>query len=847
MMNNQRKNQKTAENPRKSRLFNRKTVETAPAFVQNKPKVKSPRIRLTAVLASIYAQMDNWLNAKNKAKQTQFKPNPANDLKHLSYCTLYRKTAFRRQKNKPNSNPTPKINTTISGTKTYGNNNAELRIKTNPNKADNQSSTSAARIGDNRSKAKAKTPDRSPPLFKSMPAAIPINKRQQLASLAKCDMIPISDTASKMQETLTPGIYFELRWEIMKNKLLFLVSAALVTNLVQTAAARDQPRPIHAGTRILRSGNLIVEVGDPDSADCRWNQGLRFSPVANIIQVTLNGREFCYAPVTGGALGYLGGLPMEFDIGQEPFQPDPPGYNEGSNGSPFLKIGVGILRRNSSSYNFSTNYPVIELAHTATTWQRDRARFIQTLSGDADGYSCRLEVDVIAKNHTLILNYVLTNTGSKTFTTEQYLHNFLSFGQTGVGPDYRVYFPYDMEVSPQLPLWQPPQFGQVGRVPGFIDNNPAMVALENMVLYTEVITSVPKAWIYKPEEYLGPDTVAVEQTDIAQRVVIDSSRRSAYIGIWTTSYQVSPEQFVFVTLEPEEKAEFTRTYKFSTDASIRQDCTGDGTVNGNDLLALSSTWLSDPSGANWDPSCDVSEPADDFINNKDLAALAQAWRRDANGPPPVAYWPMDEVSGMVAADAAGSYDGALVGFATDSSQWVSGHSGGGLEFDGIDDYVEIEGFSGVCGTKPRAVFAWVKANGILIGNLDLIAWGNKQPGGYWFLQVDDDQRLRLSCESGFISANEQQIADGDWHHIAVVLDPVNSARPLISDISLYVDGKRRTIYKMQEAPINTECVQNVRIGASYESDADPFAGVMDEVMIFDSAVSPTAVRRAYMK
>jgi hypothetical protein len=119
MMNNQRKNQKTAENPRKSRLFNRKTVETAPAFVQNKPKVKSPRIRLTAVLASIYAQMDNWLNAKNKPNQTQFKPNAERAHKLLHYRTLHNQTVTPRAKNKPDSNPTPETNTSPYKAKTY--------------------------------------------------------------------------------------------------------------------------------------------------------------------------------------------------------------------------------------------------------------------------------------------------------------------------------------------------------------------------------------------------------------------------------------------------------------------------------------------------------------------------------------------------------------------------------------------------------------------------------------------------------------------------------------------------------------------------------------------------------
>lgn len=443
--------------------------------------------------------------------------------------------------------------------------------------------------------------------------------------------------------------------------------------------------------------------------------------------------------------------------------------------------------------------------------------------------------------------YVLTNTGSKTFTTEQYLHNFLTFSQRNVGPNYRVYFPYHMVTSPQVQEWEPPVLKMVGRGLKFVDSNPSMVSLENMVLYTKTISSVPKTWTYKPDDYLGPDTIAVEQSDIGQRVIIDSSLRSAYIGIWTTSYQVSPEQFVIITLAPGEHAAFTRTYKFSTDGSMPQECTGDQIINGNDLSALSSAWLSVPGRANWDSSCDVSDPADDLINCKDLAVLAQVWGQDANGPAPVAYWPLNETAGMVAADGMGSYDGSLVSFSEDDSQWVTSRLGGGLEFDGTDDYVEVEGYPGICGKKPRAVFAWIKTQGIPVGKLPVVAWGQKQPGAYWLLEVDEDQRLRLSCESGFISANEQQVGDSNWHHVAVVLDPVDSERPLISDVLLYVDGKRRTIYKMEEAQINTGCIENVRIGAAHGPDNKTFAGIIDEVAIFDVSVSQTAAQQAYIK
>jgi len=631
----------------------------------------------------------------------------------------------------------------------------------------------------------------------------------------------------------------------MKKTYFFVLSAAVIATFCRIARPADNPQPVHAGTRILQSGNMVVEVGDPDSPDCRWNQGLRFSPVANVLRVQLNNRDFCYSPTSGGDLSYLGGMPMEFDIGQESFQPDPPGYNEGTNGSAFLKVGVGILSRNSSAYNFSTNYPVIELAQTTTTWQPDRARFVQTLSGTANGYCCRLEEDLIVKNDRIIMHYVLTNTGTKTFTTEQYLHNFLTFSQRNVGPNYRVYFPYQMTASPEVTQWRPPELKPVGRGHQWVDDNPPMVSLANMILYTKTISSVPKIWIYKPEDYLGPDAIAVEQTEACQRVIIDSTLRSAYVGIWTTSYQVSPEQFVIVTLAPGEVADYTRTYRFSADGSMPQDCTGDQIVNGNDLSAMSSAWLSEPGGANWNPSCDVS--ADDMINNKDLAMLGRVWGQDAANPAPAAHWPMDETAGMVAADSAGSFAGSLIGFSADDSHWVAGYSGGGLNFDGTDDYIEVEGYPGICGRNPRTISAWIKTPPDPTGKLSIVAWGQNQPGAYWLLEVDEDQRLRLSCGSGFISANEQQVGDGNWHHIAVVLDPVDPARPLMSDVLLYVDGRRRTIYKIEEAQINTGCTENVRIGAAHGPDSNYFSGTIDEVAIFDVAIGITAIHQIYLQ
>lgn len=604
-----------------------------------------------------------------------------------------------------------------------------------------------------------------------------------------------------------------------------------------------QGLPVHAGTRVLRSGDLLVEVGDPESGACRWNRGLRFSPVANVLRLRLRGHEFAYSPVSGGAVdsGYTGGLPMEFDIGQEAFQPDPPGYNEGVNGDPFLKIGVGILTRNNAAYNFSATYPVVELAHTTVVWDTDRAHFEQTLTGTANGYSYSLQEDLIVKNDRLIMTYLLKNTGTKTFTTEQYIHNFLTFNDRSVGPDYRISFPYDFTASPEVPVWSPPRSRLTA-----VTSNPAVVRFGNIIAYMSLASSVPKIWVYKPEEYVGADVFAVEQTGTGQRLIIDTSAPTPYVGIWTTDYQVSPEQFVMLTLSPGQEVAFARTYIAGVGGGLPEDNTSDGSVDASDLLTLSSAWLSGPGMADWEPACDIAAVANDKIDLRDLSALAVNWRRNAHSPRPVTHWRFDESAGDLAMDDAGENSGTLHGVGDGGSPWVSGKVDGALLLDGVDDYVEIDGYPGIGGTKPRTVCAWVQTREKFASEMTLIAWGQPAPGSYWSLELDAGGRFRVSCHAGHAMVGPTVVGDARWHHVAAVLDPVQPGMPLMSDVKLYVDGKRQNLYELVEHRIDTSCEQSVRVGSSHDPGGlSWFDGTIDDVQLFNVALSPENIQQIY--
>jgi hypothetical protein len=370
---------------------------------------------------------------------------------------------------------------------------------------------------------------------------------------------------------------------------------------------------------------------------------------------------------------------------------------------------------------------------------------------------------------------------------------------------------------------------------------PVAVRIANSIEFMDKASSVPKIWVYKPQGYAGPELCAVEHAETQQRLVIETSIPAAYVGIWTTDYQVSPEQFLQVTLTPGEEARFTRTYTFRIDGFVPQDGTGDNTVDANDLSLLSSAWLRRPGDTGWEPACDVSPVKDDRIDLQDFVAMARQWRLPAGLASPIAHWRLDETTGATAFDACGQHLAALRNFPTDSSQWVNGT----LHFDGIDDSLEVAGLPALGPTNPRTITAWIKLSEKPAANQTILAWGEQAPGKHWLLEVDGNRRLRFSCGQGYAVAS-RVVGDTQWHHIAAVLDPLVPGSPHVSDLRIYVDARPQTLYELKEQDLNACTTESLRIGTPYDLTASqPFNGTLDDVRIYDTALAPTHVRQLY--
>ncbi len=224
---------------------------------------------------------------------------------------------------------------------------------------------------------------------------------------------------------------------------------------------------------------------------------------------------------------------------------------------------------------------------------------------------------------------------------------------------------------------------------------------------------------------------------------------------------------------------------------------------------------------------------DCIVEFEDLMTFAQQWleARDYPDLGLEAYWKMEDgPGGNVLSDSSpGNHPGTLINM--DDNDWVAGKFSTGLDFNGVDDYVEFTGYKGITGSSPRTCTAWVRTTTIGV----IMHWGVNVLGGRWTMVVDSGGHLRQEVGGGAI-VGSTVVGDGKWHHVAAASDGGD-----IGTTILYVDGIRETLTTTASRTIDTQSAGDATIGTM--SGSLCFAGVIDEVRIYARLLSPDEIAR----
>ena len=199
----------------------------------------------------------------------------------------------------------------------------------------------------------------------------------------------------------------------------------------------------------------------------------------------------------------------------------------------------------------------------------------------------------------------------------------------------------------------------------------------------------------------------------------------------------------------------------------------------------------------------------------------------------VLYLPFEEGKGSATLDWSGNDNSGIIKGAT----WTNGKIGKALSFDGTDDYVDCGNDSSLNITDAITIGVWVyykKKPGKWPAFVS--KWNNYKGYMLW-------QRANLNIAFGVWDeagngyyAGEITLTEG-WHHLVGVYDPSLSS----DNVKLYVDGKQigetadfTGKISISDYPLYIGCVSG-----------QYFSGIIDEVRIYNRALSPEEIKALY--
>lgn len=192
------------------------------------------------------------------------------------------------------------------------------------------------------------------------------------------------------------------------------------------------------------------------------------------------------------------------------------------------------------------------------------------------------------------------------------------------------------------------------------------------------------------------------------------------------------------------------------------------------------------------------------------------------------YWKMDELSGTSTVD---SSNNANNGTLVNSPAWAVGKFGNGLSFNGTSSYVNVPANTSLNMTTGVTFTAWFKTSSTP-NYQNILMKGT--PREYGMFLVPNSTNLIYITLLGVTGDIQPGISkswtQNIWNHIALTYDKIN--------VIVYLNGTE--VYRTPATTNITAANTLLTIGG--ETTAYPFAGLLDDVRIYNRGLSATEIQ-----
>ncbi len=198
----------------------------------------------------------------------------------------------------------------------------------------------------------------------------------------------------------------------------------------------------------------------------------------------------------------------------------------------------------------------------------------------------------------------------------------------------------------------------------------------------------------------------------------------------------------------------------------------------------------------------------------------------------VHHWKFDEGSGSQSEDSTGRTQLTLAGDAA----WVESPVGGGIQLDGIDDYIATgEDLTSTLG-GTSTLSGWIQTTDVGENKV----WrrpaiiGSEQSGGSNDIRwgaIDPSGRIGISAGNNAGAVSSTAVNDGEWHHIALTRDAATG------EVMVYVDGVLEDTYVGAKG---TKALPDARIGMTYDyngNDHRYLEAALDDLRVYDRVLT----------
>jgi hypothetical protein len=225
------------------------------------------------------------------------------------------------------------------------------------------------------------------------------------------------------------------------------------------------------------------------------------------------------------------------------------GWDEAKPGGTFIKIGVGVLRKDQGSYDFVKEYEIVDPGKWTVVQHPDSVEFTQELSDPSSGYGYiyHKTVRLTAGKPEMVLEHRLQNTGRRTIQSAVYNHNFLVLDRQPIGPDFVVTFPFPIQ-SPT-----PPE-------QGLAEIHDGQFLYRKLLQNEDRVEAPLQGFSASPRD----NDIRIENRKVGAGVRIMGDHPLSHVNLWSIRTVLAVEPFITMTIDPGGEFSWKTSYEYYT-------------------------------------------------------------------------------------------------------------------------------------------------------------------------------------------------------------------------------------------------------------------------------------------